>query len=72
MIFDFATSDPKPHDIESAHQLIADLWINGAKLTAKLTAQNEKHNTNPTNSSMRPSIDVFGKHKKKVSVQTLY
>ena len=49
MIFDFATSVPKPHDIESAHQLNADLWINGAELTAKLTAQNERLNTNPTN-----------------------
>lgn len=45
MIFDFTTSAPKPHDLESALQLIAEVWINGAKLTAELTAQKEKLNT---------------------------
>ena len=43
MIFDFNTSAPKPHDLESAYWLIADLWINCAELTAKLTVQEEKH-----------------------------
>jgi transposase len=68
MIFDFTTSAPKPHDLESALQLIAELWINGAVLTAKLTALEEKLNTNPTNSSLPPSTDVFGKHKKKIKL----
>jgi len=48
MLFDFATSATKPHDIDCAYQLIADLWINGAELTAQLTALEEKLNTNPT------------------------
>ena len=68
MIFDFTTSAPKPHDLETALQLIAELWINGAKLTAELTALKEKLNTNPTNSSLPPSTDVFGKHKKKIKL----
>jgi len=40
MIFDFSTSAPKLHDLESSHQLIADLCINGAELSTKLAAQN--------------------------------
>ena len=68
MIFDFTTSAPKPLDLESALQLISELWINGAVLTAKLTALEEKLNTNPTNSSLPPSTDVFGKHKKKIKL----
>ena len=68
MIFDFTTSAPKPHDLETALQLIAELWSNGAKLTAELTALKEKLNTNPTNSSLPPSTDIFGKHKKKIKL----
>jgi len=48
MLFDLATSATKPHDIDCTYQLIADLWINGAELTAQLTALEEKLNTNPT------------------------
>lgn len=68
MIFDFTTSAPKPRDLESAYLLIADLWINCAELTAKLSTQEEKLNTNPTNSSLPPSTDIFGKHKKKTKL----
>ncbi|MFI3136708.1 MAG: IS66 family transposase [Methylococcaceae bacterium] len=68
MIFDFTTPAPKPHDLESAYLLIAALWISCAELAAKLTAQEEKLNTNPTNSSLPPSTDIFGKHKKKPKI----
>ena len=71
MIFDFTTPAPKPHDLESANMLIAALWIRCAELTVKLTAQEEKLNTNPTNSSLPPSTDIFGQHKKKTKLHKL-
>jgi transposase len=66
MTFDFTTAPPKPSDLDTAHQLIADLRAFGLSSTTEYAALKEKRNTHPTNSSLPPSMAVFGKHKKNI------
>lgn len=67
MTFDFTTAPPKPSDLVTANQLIADLWEFCLSTVIECAQLREKLNTNPTNSSLPPSTDIFGKHKKKIN-----